>query len=184
MKLFCHLLVGPPSSGKTTLAHQLQSHLPNAIVISTDALRAELFGDAAIQGPWVEIETLLLSRIRTAVAEHRSVIYDATNVNRSWRSSLIQKLQLPQVDWVAWRLLTPLPTCLVWNQQRDRQVPPQAITDYYHELNRCKVMTAEGFLAVLELNPAEQPISEAEIKTQLAKLEMFKSDRCNLHQAN
>jgi predicted kinase len=170
MKVICHILVGPPSSGKTTLAHQLQQHLPDAIVIGTDDLRAELFGSDAVQGPWAEIETLLLTRIRTAVAVHKSVIYDATNVNHRWRSGLMQKLQLPQVDWVAWRLLTPLATCLAWNQQRDRQVPPQVIADYYLELNRCEVTTAEGFLAVLELNPAEQTISEAEIKTQLAKL--------------
>ena len=54
--LRCHLLIGPPGSGKTTLAQELapllqgDGELP-ALVLSTDAIRAELFGDAAVQGP-------------------------------------------------------------------------------------------------------------------------------------
>ena len=69
----CHLLIGPPGSGKTTLASQLAPLLQGetgepALVLSTDAIRAELFGDAAAQGPWDEIRTLLLQRLHEAVA--------------------------------------------------------------------------------------------------------------------
>ena len=48
--LRCHLLIGPPASGKTTLAAVLAG-LTGALVLSTDGLRAELFGDPAVQGP-------------------------------------------------------------------------------------------------------------------------------------
>ena len=47
--LRCHLLIGPPASGKTTLAAVL-AELTGAIVLSTDGLRRELFGDAVVQG--------------------------------------------------------------------------------------------------------------------------------------
>ncbi|TVS07460.1 MAG: hypothetical protein EA413_01105 [Cyanobium sp. PLM2.Bin73] len=52
--LRCHLLIGQPASGKTTLAHTLRPLLsgpgePPAVVLSTDAIRAEVFGDAAQQ---------------------------------------------------------------------------------------------------------------------------------------
>ena len=59
--LRCHLLIGPPASGKTTLAGVLAS-LTGAVVLSTDVVRGELFGDAAVQGPWRDIEALLHQR--------------------------------------------------------------------------------------------------------------------------
>ncbi len=54
--LRCHLLIGPPDSGKTTLAAVLAHRLtqlgqPNE-VLSTDGIREELYGDATIQGFW------------------------------------------------------------------------------------------------------------------------------------
>jgi predicted kinase len=59
--LRCHLLIGPPASGKTTLAKTLAPLLtapgePPALALSTDAIRAEVFGDAAAQGPWIVIQ--------------------------------------------------------------------------------------------------------------------------------
>jgi hypothetical protein len=55
--LCCHLLIGQPASGKTILARSLAPLVcrpgqPPTLVLSTDAIRAEVFGDAAVQGPW------------------------------------------------------------------------------------------------------------------------------------
>jgi len=62
--LRCHLLIGQPASGKTTLAKALAPLLtgpgePPALVLSTDVIRAEVFGDAAVQGPWGDIQQRL-----------------------------------------------------------------------------------------------------------------------------
>lgn len=59
--LRCHLLMGPPGSVKTPLARDLASLIVGpkgqpAVVLSTDAIRADLFGDAAVQGPWPDIQ--------------------------------------------------------------------------------------------------------------------------------
>ncbi|MEB3201069.1 MAG: AAA family ATPase [Synechococcaceae cyanobacterium] len=50
----CHLLIGPPASGKTTLAQKLaplltEPGVPPALVLSTDRIRGEVVGDAAVQ---------------------------------------------------------------------------------------------------------------------------------------
>ncbi len=56
-----------------------------ALVLSTDSVRAELFGDAAVQGPWHEISAQFLPRPAEAVAAGRPVIIDATHARRpSW----------------------------------------------------------------------------------------------------
>ncbi|MEB3264584.1 MAG: AAA family ATPase [Synechococcus sp.] len=43
--------ITPPASGKTTLAGVLAG-LSGAVVLSTDVVRGELFGDAAVHSPW------------------------------------------------------------------------------------------------------------------------------------
>ena len=45
------LLIGLPGSGKSSLAEQLVAQSPGSAIISTDAIRAQLFGDEGIQGP-------------------------------------------------------------------------------------------------------------------------------------
>ena len=49
------LLIGPPGSGKTTMA-VLMAPLLNAELLSTDCIRKELYGDETCQGEWSEIE--------------------------------------------------------------------------------------------------------------------------------
>ncbi|MFM7265389.1 MAG: AAA family ATPase, partial [Cyanobium sp.] len=98
------MLIGPPASGKTTLAGVL-AQLTGAVVLSTDVVRGELFGDAAVQGPWRDIEALLHQRLREAVAAGTPVILDATHARRPWRLVITQALSLPvPVEWIGWWL--------------------------------------------------------------------------------
>jgi len=91
--LRCHLLIGPPGSGKTTIAEQL-SPLLEAQLISTDVIRNELYGDPQIQGRWVEIESRLHELIQDCVVNNQSVLIDATHALRPWRLALTQSLVL------------------------------------------------------------------------------------------
>lgn len=129
--LRCHLLIGPAASGKSTLAKVL-AECTEATVLSPDVIRAELYGDAADQGCWSEIEPLLHQRIKDAVKAERPVIVDATNTQRTWRLAILQGLDLPEpVQWIGWWLTTPLEQCLAWNRQRDRQVDEDVIRRQY-----------------------------------------------------
>ena len=45
-------MVGAPGSGKSTYAARIAKR-ENAVIISGDQIRAELYGDANIQGEWM-----------------------------------------------------------------------------------------------------------------------------------
>ena len=175
----CHLLIGPPASGKTTLGRALAPLLsapgePPAVVLSTDAIRAEVFGDAAVQGPWSAIEQLLHGRLRSAVAAGRPVIVDATHARRPWRLALTQALALPApVEWIGWWLFTPLATCLEWNQRRQRLVPEPVIKELAAALADPQFgpSRAEGFAAVVALVPSHHEALEPVLAEELARLD-------------
>lgn len=155
--LRCHLLIGPPASGKSTLAGVL-AELTGATVLNSDALRAELFGDASTQGPWDAIEQLLHQRLREAVAAGTPVILDATHCQRPWRLAITQALELPApVQWIGWWLTTPLEQCLQWNQQRDRQVDEGVIRRMHGYLPTAIYQPADSFLEKLNRDLAGEP---------------------------
>ncbi|SBO42699.1 AAA family ATPase [Cyanobium sp. NIES-981] len=177
--LRCHLLIGPPASGKTTLARALAPLLsgpgdPAALVLSTDAIRAEVFGDAAVQGPWLDIQQRLHQRLREAVAAGIPVIVDATHARRPWRLAITQALALPApVEWIGWWLYTPMATCLEWNTTRRRRVPEPVIREMAAALADPVFgpSRAEGFAAVVAVVPTHQHALEPLLRDELARLD-------------
>lgn len=173
--LRCHLLIGQPASGKTTLARALAPLLtapgePPAQVLSTDAIRAEVFGDAAVQGPWTDIQQRLHQRITDAVAAGIPVIVDATHARRAWRLAITQALPLPApVEWIGWWLYTDLPTSLAWNAKRERAVPVPVIQEMAAALAdpHFGPSRAEGFAAICAVVPSHHedlvPVLQAEL---------------------
>ncbi|MFM9102547.1 MAG: AAA family ATPase, partial [Cyanobium sp.] len=162
--LRCHLLIGPPASGKTTTALALAALIAGpegqpAVVLSTDAIRAEVFGDPAVQGPWPSIQQRLHERLIGAVAAGMPVIVDATHAERPWRLAITQHLAVPRpVEWIGWWLFTPLSTCLRWNAKRERPVPTPVIRRMAASLADEAVGPgrAEGFASVVAVQPTHQ----------------------------
>jgi predicted kinase len=171
--LRCHLLIGPPASGKTTLAGVL-AECTGAVVLSTDRLRHELFGDAAVQGPWCDIETLLHQRIREWVAAGVPVIVDATHARRPWRLAITQALDLTApVEWIGWWLYTSLSTCLQWNRTRTRLVPEPVIREMAASLADPSFgpSRSEGMAAVVAVVPTQQRELEPLLREELGRLD-------------
>ena len=177
--LRCHLLIGPPASGKTTLAKALAPLLtapgePPALVLSTDAIRVEVFGDAAVQGTWIDIQQRLQQRLIEAVAAGIPVVIDATHARRPWRLALTQALLVPApVEWIGWWLYTPLPTCLEWNRHRERQVPEAVIQEMAAALAdpHFGPSRAEGFAALCAVVPTHHDDLEPLLAAELAALD-------------
>mgnify|MGYP003336420587 CR=1 FL=1 len=116
----------------------------------------------------------MLQRLQEAVAAGRPVIDDATHARRPWRLLYTQVLAQPRpVEWIGWWLTTPLSTCLEWASRRERAVPP-ALTKQFHaaishrQFGPCR---AEGFAAIVPLNPAIGEASAPSIQARLPKLD-------------
>ncbi|MEL6788016.1 MAG: ATP-binding protein, partial [Cyanobacteria bacterium J06607_15] len=149
--ILCHLLIGLPASGKSTFAQQLSQQIPNSVVVSTDTMRARLYGDEMVQGDWNRIENLVIEHVRLAISYEQIVIYDATNVQLAWRNSFLDKVSDLNSEWIAWWLKTPVNVCKNLNKYRSRQVPNQVINDYYQYLEESPPTVEEGFVAVKEV---------------------------------
>ena len=171
--LRCHLLIGPPGSGKTTMS-KLMAPLLNAEVLSTDFIRKELYGDETCQGEWSEIENRLHSQLKEFVNQGKSVLIDATHAKRPWRLSYTQRIELSQpVEWIGWWMKTPLDICLDWNASRNAKVPEELIHRFNAALSHkyfCPER-AEGFSVVVEFDPSLGTDIENRFKLELARLE-------------
>jgi hypothetical protein len=100
-----------------------------------------------------------MSRVKKAIARGKYIIYDATNVKRSWRMDWLEKVAAAtgkEFACVGWYLSTPVEICKEWNQKRQRQVPEIAIEKMSSSIAAFPPDVAEGFVAVHQINPAQE----------------------------
>ncbi|GAP97144.1 AAA family ATPase [Leptolyngbya sp. NIES-2104] len=127
-KVHLILLIGLPGSGKSTFARSLHSH-----IISTDAIRAQLFGEEAIQGSWLKIWLEVRSQFDQAVhsiqqGEIEFAIYDATNAVRKQRRAAIALARKCGFTKITGVWINPsIEVCLERNKARSRVVPEAVI---------------------------------------------------------
>ncbi|MEC4815359.1 MAG: AAA family ATPase [Scytonema sp. PMC 1069.18] len=150
------LLIGLPGSGKSTIALQLLKECPQILLISTDAIRGQLFGNEAIQGSWLRVWREVRRQFQQAVTAGHTAIYDATNAQRRQRREVIavaREVGFTHITgiWVN----TPVWMCLARNKKRERQVPEEVIFRMYRQLRDAPPSLQEDMDDLLCL-PVEQ----------------------------
>lgn len=158
------IMVGLPGSGKSTWARRYLRCHPDYRIISTDNVRRQLYGDAAIQGEWRDIwqdVVQQLSEGRQAIAQGQAsgIVYDATNVRRRHRREFVQTARrYGYAPVVAVWMDTPLDICLARNQARSRQVPTEIIEKMYRQLMGAPPTQAEALDQVYRVEPPEDTV--------------------------
>ncbi|CAD5969464.1 hypothetical protein PCC9214_03713 [Planktothrix tepida] len=149
-------MIGVPGSGKSTIAQQL-AEITQGVIISTDRIREQLYGEEIIQGNWSEIEAEVLKQMEAAITSSQPIIYDATNAYPQWRLELLEKIALisPEISrsWVAWVLETPIEICKQWNQNRQRHVPESVIEEMGKAIANFPPTLSEGFITIYPVKP-------------------------------
>lgn len=120
------LLVGLPGSGKTTYAKQYIAEHLNTIHLSSDTIRKELYNDESIQGNPSEVFGLMQKRAIEALNNGQNVIYDATNITRKDRASIISVC--PKFARIECHIIwAPIGICIERDAARKRTVGKKVI---------------------------------------------------------
>lgn len=130
------MLVGPAGSGKSTVANNLRSEDNNYVIVSSDSIRYELFGDESVQGNPAEIFAICRSRCANLLSIGHSVIFDATNLNRKKRKSFLNDVKSRAgVEFTKHCIVVAVTyeDCCVQNKNRQRTVPDFVIRRHFNE---------------------------------------------------
>jgi predicted kinase len=128
-----YVLIGAPGSGKSTYAAKLAA-IENAVVISGDDIRSDLYGSSIIQGDWGEI----WDRIDDMVSEScgMPIILDGTYCRPDYRDeavTLLKSYGYEEIEAVV--METSLAKCLARNfKRRERNVPDYVIKEMHSQL--------------------------------------------------
>jgi predicted kinase len=146
------VLVGPSGAGKSTFARRI---LHDHDVVSLDALREEIAGDAADQGDNGRVRQAARERLKAALRADKRVVWDATSLRRDFRGPILQ-LGFDYGALVTLVVLADTPEGFARrNRARSTAVPPAVldaqIEGYehpeHHEAHRTIVVGTEGVLA-------------------------------------
>ena len=132
-----YMLIGLPGSGKSTYAETLMEKHPDALYLSSDKIREELYGDESIQGNPQEVFGNLHHKMRKALGNNIDVIYDATNLSRKNRKKAVEIAKSANPTTIVHYIVvdTPLDECLCRNANRERKVPENVIVRMSEQFN-------------------------------------------------
>ena len=137
------MLIGLPASGKTSFTKTLQSSYKkdDIEIISSDAIRKELFGSEEEQKYNDKVFEEVYKRARFSIQHKKITVIDATNLNRKRRINFIKVMPKCEVEAVVFAI--PFEVCCERNENRERVVPMSAMERMYKSFQ--PPHHAEGF---------------------------------------
>lgn len=147
------VMCGLPGSGKSTYTKHYIEKYPNTVALSSDSIRAELYGREEVQGNPGEVFGLMHKRTLDYLSAGKNVIYDATNLSRKDRGGIVAscpkyvRLEC-HIIWV------PIEQAILQDAGRSRRVGREVIdrmvkrfqAPYYDEgFDEIKVILPQGF---------------------------------------
>lgn len=118
------MMVGLPASGKSTAAEILGRDY-EAVIISSDRIRYELYGSEETQGNPATVFSKVKERAVAALCEGYNVVIDATNVSAKKRTSFLaeisRRVNVP-FKKICVAMMTPYDSCVERDAARKRTV--------------------------------------------------------------
>lgn len=156
------VLVGPSGSGKSTFARR---HFTADEVLSSDAFREAMHGDARNQAATEEVFRQLHAVAEARLRVGLLVVIDATNVVSWDRQGLLRLAERHGRPCVAIVFDLPLEQCLIANAARPgRIVPAGVVRRQWRSMRRSlPYFAVEGFDTVHRLSSVEE-VDQVEIR--------------------
>ena len=126
------ILVGLPGCGKSTYAKSIMDPEGHVQYCSSDKVREELYGDENIQGDPNKVFRVLHNKVKNLLDRGYDVIYDATNVTRKNRRSVIQEVKKYCTEIEAHIVWAPVEQCIARDAARKRTVGKDVINKFLY----------------------------------------------------
>lgn len=128
-------MYGYPAAGKTTYSKLVYESFKDQgvdmVLISADKIRELLYGSEDIYGNPEEVYQSILVRMREALMTGKSVIYDATNLYKSYRMDYLNTLKNIDCYKRIIRVNTDKETCIERHNKRGRNIPIEKLMKYF-----------------------------------------------------
>ena len=121
MKKFI-MLIGPSGSGKSTWADTYINIYHNTVIVSSDRIRYELYGDESIQTNPQEVFRIARERTLFWLEKGMNVIFDATNLSLKDRRTTLECLKKFELHRIAMVFAIPYYRCVENQLKRSRKV--------------------------------------------------------------
>lgn len=120
------MLVGLPGSGKSYIAKEFFS---GATIISSDAIREKLWGDANDQRDPIKVFNEMERQLIIALENDEDVVYDATNIHSRNRRALVRRIlhNFPKTECCCVVVACSIKECKRRQNDRERKVPDEVI---------------------------------------------------------
>lgn len=127
-------MCGLPSSGKSTHAQKL-SRKYDAIILSSDEIREELFNNKNDQSNNAKVFEVMNGRTKQLLQKGENVIYDSTGINRRRRIHLINHELMMANEKIVYYMNTHINDCINNDRIRERTVGIDVIMKMYRNMH-------------------------------------------------